>query len=274
MGFGFGKKMTYEEFDRQNDQHGTLWWIGRIIILILVCGTVGVLFWRIFTSSDPKAMQVLQPNRTLADAYDAASADDRELTVYYNKELPNITYEKGRRGYFSAQRVRIIEEANQIQLLFRYNNSTIRHLKEDYSLDAVPSRDEDLYDITLYVAYDLTPDDTSDNAGNDPASVKFVRYQPTSVAAETKGLYNYRYLVFDGIDMTVTDTPVLAIYVDIYYKGDVHYLEEADGKEPYSALIIYDYAAEKTPYELTKKDREALLSWSSSSSEQSSTSES
>ena len=266
MGFGFGKKMSYEEYDRLEEKHGALWWIGRIITLILVCGTVGILFWRIFTSGDPKDLKGLQPNQPLADAYNAARAEDKELTVYYNEQLPNITYEKGRRGYFSAQRVRFIEEANQVQVLFRYNNSTIRHLREDYALDEMPNRSDDLYDITLYVAYDLTPDDPTDNAGNDPAAVKFVRYQPTSVVAETKGLYNYRYLVFDGLDMTVTDNPVLAVYMDIYYKGDVRYLEEG-GKDPYSALIIYDYAAEKTPYELTKKDRETLSAWKSAKAE-------
>lgn len=267
MGFGFGKKMSYEEYDRLEKKHGALWWIGRIITLILVCGTVGILFWRIFTSGDPKDLKGLQPNQPLADAYNAARAEDKELTVYYNEQLPNITYEKGRRGYFSAQRVRFIEEANQVQVLFRYNNSTIRHLREDYALDEMPNRSDDLYDITLYVAHDLTPDDPTDNAGNDPAAVKFVRYQPTSVVAETKGLYNYRYLVFDGLDMTVTDNPVLAVYMDIYYKGDVRYLEEDGGKDPYSALIIYDYAAEKTPYELTKKDREALSAWKSAKAE-------
>ena len=131
MGFGFGKKMSYEEYDRLEEKHGALWWIGRIITLILVCGTVGILFWRIFTSGDPKDLKGLQPNQPLADAYNAARAEDKELTVYYNEQLPNITYEKGRRGYFSAQRVRFIEEANQVQVLFRYNNSTIRHLRED-----------------------------------------------------------------------------------------------------------------------------------------------
>ena len=37
MGFGFGKKMSYEEYDRLEEKHGALWWIGRIITLILVC---------------------------------------------------------------------------------------------------------------------------------------------------------------------------------------------------------------------------------------------
>ena len=60
-------------------------------------------------------------------------------------------------------------------------------------------------------------------------------------------------MTFDGLDMTVTDTPVLAVYVDVYYLGDLDY--EA---EPYGTICIYDYAAENTYGTLTKQEIEAL----------------
>jgi hypothetical protein len=53
--------------------------------------------------------------------------------------------------------------------------------------------------------------------------------------------------------MTVTDTPVLAVYVDVYYLGDLNY--EA---EPYGTICIYDYLAENTYGTLTKQEIEAL----------------
>lgn len=258
----FGKKMTIDEYETSEETHSKLWWVGRVIAIILVFGTIAILLWRIFTSGDPSEMKVLQINQPLVDAYESAEAEGRELSVFYNDSLPNMTYETGRRGYFSATQVRFIEDADQVQVVFRYNNSTIRHLKEDYDLEEMPAREDDLYDLTLYVAYDLTPEDSSDNDGNDPASVKFVRYRPTSVVSQEKGLYNYRALTFDGLDINVSDTPVLAVYLDIYYRGDVHYAEDEDGQEPYSALIIYDYAAERTPYTLTKKDKKLILAWS------------
>ena len=124
---------------------------------------------------------------------------------------------------------------------------------EDYQLDEIPDRSEDLYDVTLYVAYDLTPADLTDNAGNDPASVKFVRYHATSSEPAQSLIYNYRRMTFDGLDMTVTDTPVLAVYVDVYYLGDLNY--EA---EPYGTICIYDYLAENTYGTLTKQEIEAL----------------
>jgi hypothetical protein len=69
-------------------------------------------------------------------------------------------------------------------------------------------------------------------------------------------MYSYRRFVFDGVDMTVRDYPVLAVYIDIYYKGDVQYEED-----PYGTLIIYDYAQENVAYTLSSKDRAALEAW-------------
>jgi hypothetical protein len=140
-----------------------------------------------------------------------------------------------------------------VQILFRYNNATIRHLVEDYALTEVPDRAEDLYDVTLYVAYDLTPGDVTDNAGNDPDSVKFVRYHATSSEPAQSLMYNYRRMTFDGVDTTVTENPVLAVYVDVYYLGDLNY--EA---EPYGTICIYDYMAENTYGTLNEKEIAAL----------------
>ena len=93
MGFGFGKKMSYEEYDRLAEKHGALWWIGRIITLILVCGTVGILFWRIFTSGDPKDLKGLQPNQPLADAYNAA----RAMSI----PAAQTTFSRQKRGFWT-----------------------------------------------------------------------------------------------------------------------------------------------------------------------------
>jgi hypothetical protein len=124
---------------------------------------------------------------------------------------------------------------------------------EDYGLPRVPEREEELYDVTLYVAYDLTPADLTDNAGNHPDSVKFVRYHATSFEPAQSLMYNYRRLTFDGIDMNVTENPVLAVYVDVYYVEDIDY-----GKDSYGTLCIYDYATQKEYCKLDKSEAEAL----------------
>ncbi len=249
----WGERITKEEYDRE--KHGAIWWIGRVILLILVIGTFSILLWRLLSSGDPADISTMTPNDTLYEVWKQAKAEGQEPSVFWN-EQDTITRNQESYGYFSVTKALFIEQANQVQLIFRYNNSTIKHLVQDYGLETMPDRTEDLYDVTLYVAYDLTPADSSDNDGNDPESVKFVRYFPTSSTAEVKNLYNYRRFVFDGVDINVTETPVLAVYVDIYYTGDIEYHDT-----PYGALLIYDYASERIPYEWTDRDREAMEAW-------------
>ena len=223
--------------------------------LLLVFGTIIFFIWRAFFSTAiPAEVRSIAPNPALQEAYKAALADGRELTVFYQESQYDTTTVRDKNySYFSAKEARFIQEANQVQLLFRSNNATIRPLVEDYGLTEVPDRADELYDVTLYVAYDLTPADLTDNAGNHPDSVKFVRYHATSSTPATSLMYNYRRMTFDGLDMTVTDNPVLAVYVDVYYLGDLNY--EA---EPYGTICIYDYAAEKTYESLDKNVIEAL----------------
>ena len=61
-------------------------------------------------------------------------------------------------------------------------------------------------------------------------------------------------LTFDGVDMNNPAKPVLAVYVDIYYIGDVDY-----DKDAYGTLCIYDYKAQREPYELSKKEIVSLI---------------
>ena len=224
----------------------------KSLALILIFGTTAFFLWRVFSSGNPKSMEGLVVNETVHEAYLAVGED----MVIYSQEQDHITRAEHNYSYFAVTDVKFVQDANQVQVLLRYNNATIRHLKEDYNLAEMPSRDEDLYDVTLYVAYDITPADKTDNDGNDPESVRFVRYHATGHTAGKKNLYNYRKFIFDGVDMTVTDNPVLAVYVDIYYRGDVNY-----ARDPYGTLIIYDYASEKVPYDLSRRDLEALRSF-------------
>ena len=227
----------------------------KAIGMILVFGTILFFIWRAFISTVvPAEVKYLSANTPLKEAYEAALAEGREVTVFYQESQYDTTTVRDKNySYFTAKDARFIQEANQVQILFRYNNATIRHLVEDYGLTETPDRAEDLYDVTLYVAYDLTPTDITDNAGNDPASVKFVRYHATSSEPARSLIYNYRRMTFDGVDMTVTENPVLAVYVDVYYRGDLNY--EA---EPYGTICIYDYAAANTYGTLTKQEIEAI----------------
>ena len=247
------RTMTKDEYDQE--EHGVLWWIGRGILLTLVIGTFGILLWRLLSARVPKEMSTLTPNDALAAAYQTAEENEKELSVFWN-DLDTITRADHCRGYFACPKALFIDDCDQVQLIFRYNNSTIRHLAEDYSLPELPDRTEELYDVTLLIAYDLTPDVESDNESNDPACVKYVRVQPTSHTGMEKSLYNYRRFVFDGVDMS--DPAILYVFMDVYYVNDVHY----DEGEAYGALPVYDYLQKREPYRLSGADKTALSEWS------------
>ena len=231
----------------------------KAIGLLLILGTVGILLWRIFSSGDPQSMKTLYVDEKLHTAWQTAEGEGRDM-VMYTQEYDNITRAKHNYGYFSVTQTLFIEDADQVQITFRYNNSTIRHLKEDYGLAEIPDRAEELYDVTLVVIYDLTPADKSDNENQDPdvavESVKRVRYTPTEQYADTKNLYNYRKLVFEDVDLSNPDMPILGVFVDVYYKGDVDY-----EKDSYGTLSIYNYNYPKEAYRLTGKDKDALAGY-------------
>ncbi|MBE6558930.1 MAG: hypothetical protein E7661_08015 [Ruminococcaceae bacterium] len=223
--------------------------------LLLVFGTIGILLWRIFTSGDPAEMKALKVNARLVEAYEQAQAEGREMDMFTQEQPTTITTADHNYSYFSVSNTVFIKDADQVQLTFRYNNSTIRHLAEDYDLPEVPARDAELYEVSLWVVYDLTPD-----VAEDDENVEYVRFYPTAEETLTaqKSLYNYRKLVFDGVDFNVENKPILTIYMDVYYVEDVDY-----EKDPYGTLPLYQkvYETKKDlnkPYTLTDKERKAL----------------
>ncbi len=218
----------------------------RGICILLIASVVGILAWRLLSSGDPKSMKTIIATDELVEAYGVHGED---MNMFSQSQIP-ITTDKENRGYFSVTRSVFIEEAEQLQLVFRYNNSTIKHLKEDYTLDELPDRKEDLYDASIVIAYDLTPEDKEDNENNE--NIKLDRLYPVDkyTQSDTKNVYNYRKYVFNDVKI---DDSVLFVDFDVYYLGDLDYKEEA-----YGALRIYDAETENEVYKWTSADKKEL----------------
>lgn len=220
--------------------------LGSLVILAIL----GILIWRMIDSNnDPKAVDTITPNDRLVDAYNEKGKD---LNIYY-QEHSKYTRGEDNYGYFAITQSIIIDDIDQVQFVFRYNNSTLEHTKKDYALSSTPSRDANVYDVTLTVMYDLTPENKNDNDGTNKEAVRYERFFPSDSVSAKKTLYNYRRFVFDGINI---DDTVLAVYADFYYVGDVNYDEK-----PYGTLLIYYYEEECIDYELTRRDIKALESY-------------
>lgn len=221
--------------------------IFKAICTLVIAAIVILLLWRMIdNNNDPREMDTVIGNTLLADAY-AEKGDS--LNTYY-QEQSKFTRGENNYGYFAITQSLIIEDIDQIQFVFRYNNSTLKHTAEDYSLPSIPSRDEDVYDVTVTVMYDLTPENKDDNDGKTKDAVSFERFFASDMVSAKKTLYNYRKFVFDGI---VIDDSVIAVYADFYYVGDLDY-----DKTPYGSLLIYHEDEENIDYRLTRNDKAAI----------------
>ena len=221
-------------------------WIIRALTALLIVSVLGVLIWRmVFSTKIPKSIDVMTPNAKLSEAYEANGGN---LTYCY-QELATISKAEKSYGYFSVETCVFIPEANQVQLIFRYNNSTILHLQEDYGLAEVPQKSQHLFDVSLVVATDPTPNDHSDDYSGEALETHRILPSADPIREETTLYTFYRY-VFDGV--TVEDV-TNSVYLDVYYVEDIHY-----DQPPYSTLLLYAWDEPWLEYPLSGADRKAI----------------
>jgi hypothetical protein len=211
--------------------------------------------WRVFSSGDPREVKTLEANDEIRRAYAAYLADkseDKAPFAVYQREHKTITDERGDEengivgnyGYFALTDVAIIPSASQVQVVFRYNNSTLEALVRDYALDFEPDREEIWFDVTCRAVYDSTPNNPDDDIFTER------RYTASASSPAWKTLYTYEQLTFKGI--TEIDKAE-AIYIDIYYINDVEY-----SARPYGSLCIYLKDYTDVEYKLDRNDKRAL----------------
>ncbi len=218
----------------------------KTLFSLLVLSVCALLIWRIFFSTkEPALVDDLYVNAPLYEAY---QREGKDMVIKYQNQF-SMTYAEDNAGYFGISEYVIIPGANQIQVVLRYNNSTLDHLQKDYSLPARPEKGSDLFDLTLRQIVDLTPLDSSDN--NDLSALSITRHTPSHIIVDTTALYTYYRLVFDNV--VIDENDVSSIMLDIYYKGDLDYEKDA-----YGAILLYDNLGDWFDYDLTSGDKKAL----------------
>ena len=239
-------------------------WFFRLILATVIALVVGIFVWRFITSTPPDELMTVTPNDRLVEAYNANGG-----LVMITQEQNTITRNEKSYGYFAVSDVVFIPEIEQLQILVRYNDSTLKALKKDYAEDfselgekEYPDSSLDWYDVSVVLASDLTPENSEDNFGNSPTSVELTRIKPTEVSASLHvDRYSYRRLIFDNVPV---DELTLAVYADFYYLGDVAY-EKADfdiyTDTAYGTLCLYTFADKTLEVELTKDDIKAIESY-------------
>ena len=224
--------------------------VGRIIKALfytLIALMAAFLIWRVYFSTNvPKNIDRIIVTESLAEAYER----DGESLEIFTQGQASITRAEENYGYFSVVDFVIIPEARQIQVVFRYNNSTIEYIAEDYSLSEIPPREEELFALSLTKTVDRTPENKDDNL--DSSSLKKEVYYPSEIIAEQTRLYNFRRMVFEDVDIS----DAVGIFFDIRFMID--YAELGAGEYVYDdpisgTLCIYDAEMYREPVELPKE---------------------
>ena len=158
----------------------------------------------------PAAMTSFRPS----EAFAALSSEEKMPTVY--RQALRISYDDhdgGKYARFMANHQYYCPETGELQITVRYNDSTMKKLKEDFKLAAVPENNPaELFDFTV-----------SDNYGN--------RAYLLEMETERSFMYTYLKLTFTGIDFEVSDW----LRVDICYKG-----AEMNYAKPYGSIVVYE----------------------------------
>ena len=243
------KEMEEYAQTRMSPKRRLLGKIARYAFRLAVFFIIGLVLWRVlFSDRVPSAAKTLLVNEQTYAAYESQG---NKLTMYTQAQ-EQLTYredEDGITGLFWVLQSVFIPEAQQIQLLTRYNNSTLQHIKDDFGLTVLPDRDEAIADVSLVVITDPSPTDRQN--GDEQTT----RYHAS--AAPTKhqtSMYNYRKYLFDGV--VIDPKTTVEVRVDFYYAERVDYTIE-----PYAALRIYDNLSENESVKLTSRDKRALTAY-------------
>ena len=210
----------------------------KVLFYLFVISVNVIMLWRVLFSGDPAKIQRLTVNDDLREAF-----SDGQLLLE-TQEQRTLTSN----GLFAVRECVFIPEAKQIQIVVRYNNSTLRQLAKDYGLESVPEKTEELFDVSIVKTTDKTPLDITDNT--DPEMLNEERYHPSGEPVEAyKRLYSYRRYVFENVSYE----DAVGMFVDVYYKGDIDY-----EKTPYGALCIYEDGYPVEEVKLSGSDKKVL----------------
>ncbi len=176
------------------------------VLLFVICG---LFILRCCVAADQSLLNDLTPNRVLASAYNENPA----LELFTHKTPKEISTD----GYMAAYALFIIPEARQVQITVRYNDSIFSY--------------NDLPEDTVFT-YTL-----QSSTGGEVTAVP--------VDEAERWMYNYKRLVFDGVDFTEETNLTLNIY-------------SGETKITWQLIHHKDQNAVNEPYTLKRADKEAL----------------
>ena len=171
------------------------------------------------------------------------------LTEYYHEmggsieaKTQNIRfpYDSADDGNFFASGLIVVEDAGNLQVTVRYNESTLPKVAAFYKLKETPAPADGLFRYTLTASYK-----TESEEGD------YRTYNASYLHEDDAYMYRYGKLVFDGVDFK----DAVWMRVDIYF---------GDEEKPFGHICVYEAEASdgenivKMPFSKYKIDEEDL----------------
>ena len=194
----------------------TMWILGhvlRFLFVLLLIGVISLMLWRVvFSQNPPDGFDQISSNAILR----AALAEQGKITVLTQDDQVKYTEGADNYAYFNLEYCYFFKEANQVQLLLFYNNSTLERLAEDRGLAEIPARGEEVFTLELSQYVDVTPEDFVKASENDILT-ETKTVAPSKCEITTNSLYTFCRYTFDGVAL---DEDTVVIYLDMCYEGE------------------------------------------------------
>ncbi len=205
----------------------------KTVILAISLFIYSFFIFRLCSTQDaPKSVSSVVWNETARAAY---AADPDGFEIYAQEPATFITDD----GRFWISDVVYLPQAQQLQMTIKYNDSTLKYLKEALAKQASDAESGDTAQVLT--ADDITlPDEPFDYSVLDNSGVRYHEYSASSDRVQN---YNYRRLVFENIVIPEH----AAFYIDMYYIGAIDYTAI-----PYGSLLAWNTALGTEKIEVEK----------------------
>ncbi len=229
----FERYGDYNEIDESPVKKKNVVLIILKLVTALCClGVVGILGFRmILFNNYPDSIKNIYFNETLTEYYEKTDGDIGAKT-----QKLRAKYDDPDKGQFFCDNLIVIEGADQIQISVRYNASNLEDIQRELKLeDALDGMDPEIFSFRL-----------CDNYGT-------VYGELTQAAFESRLMYRYQKLVFDGVELGENEKGEYPewIRLEIFVKGQ-------SSEKPYAMVAIYENNEEFnifTDYELSENEK-------------------
>ena len=189
----------------------------KSLFVLLIIFVYALLFFRMCSVDDiPDEFKDLYIDDSLKGLYNSENGSEK----FIYQDLTKYNTDKDSYGYFSAASVVIIPEADQVQMIIKYNISPLEHVKEKYDLSVSIDRNRtDTFELSLVVksATEQIVEKAEEGQElpdyNNENNYTLSRYYPTKTEFVNAGRHNYIRCVFTNVNMD--STTLLGAFCDI-----------------------------------------------------------